>query len=211
MVREAGATICDRPASATFAMEKLLNELIKAGMLARADGNQGVWRRQRHRHQQRDRQRQCRFCVAIPRGGGVALRRAGSWRYAAAPHPLLPGDRAGGAAVARRQRTRRHRSRRTRLRKPAAANSSRPARSSFSGKTNDQSKHASPGFDRRRFRRHAAIAGKSALATIPISRSSARPPTRISRASASRRSIPTSSRSMSRCRTWTGSPSCARS
>ena len=74
-----------------------------------------------------------------------------------------------------------------------------------------QPERASSSFDRRRFRRDAAIAVELAFGGSRKFRSSARPVIRISRASVSRRSIPMSSRLTSRCRIWTGSRSCAKS
>ena len=73
-----------------FAMEKLINELIKARMRARAHGNQGVRRRQRHRHQQRRSAATTPnlFC-ATSQAEGLRCAAQRSRRLAAATHPLL--------------------------------------------------------------------------------------------------------------------------
>ena len=89
-----------------FAMEKLINELIKAGcprerMEIKVFGGGNVTDTQ-----QPDRNAERRVRAALPGGRRACLRGPRSGRALSAPHPLFPCDRAGGAQAPDRRRSR---------------------------------------------------------------------------------------------------------
>ena len=75
-----------------FAMEKLLNELLKLGCARERARDQGVRRRQRHRHAQPDRHRQFRFRDALSR----------QRRACAAPPRICAGSTRAAFNISRR-------------------------------------------------------------------------------------------------------------